>query len=769
MRILLTICFFCFCCRLPAQQAKPDSLEFLLRQASGKERVNLLNQLTKAFWYNQLDKAFQYNDEALGLARRLSDRYGEAEAYRCRGVLLGFRKDTGSGSYLFEALSRFRQLNDKRGIAATLNNLNIYYSAKKDYTNCLDVLMQSRQLFTELNDREAIGAVNNSIGNTYVQLTDYSHALQFFLEALAIRKAIGDQPGTAFTLSRIGDMYAILHQLPEALRHYEEAYTLSKKVNRNQNIFDAAKGMGNVYKQMGKFSEALKYYTISLEAEQTYYGRDSSAISYNLLGQLYLDEHQYAPARMNLEKAYAISAKSDPLQAATALYQLGRLYRETGNKPLEKEKLTESFELASREHLKNVLRNSSLALSQLFAEEKNFQQAYSYFTTYSETQDSLMNEDLNQKMAALQYSLDIRNKQVQIDLLTREKQLQDSELLRQRQQRYLYIGGIILVVLLALTLVYNNRQKQKTNRLLTERSDQISKKNLELQNAYALLSQSRDDISTQRDHLEETLTQLRATQDQLVQSEKMASLGELTAGIAHEIQNPLNFVNNFSEVSVELIEELKAALEAGHTQEAITLSASIEDNLSKISNHGRRADAIVKSMLQHSRNTTGKKEKQDLNALMDEFLRLSYHGFRAKEKNFNATLETHFDRELGLVDVIPQDMGRVLLNLFNNAFYSVQQKKKQAGEEFQPLVQVGTKRVDGAVIISVRDNGLGIPQKLRDKIYQPFFTTKPTGDGTGLGLSLSYDIITKGHGGHLTMNTREGEFAEFIFDIPDTA
>jgi two-component system, NtrC family, sensor kinase len=768
MRMLLTICLFFLCSRLHAQQAKADSLEIRLQQATGKERVILLNQLTKAYWYNQLDRAFQYNEEALVLSRQLSDRQGAAEAYRCRGVLFGFRKDTSSGSYLFEALSRFRQLNDKRGIAATLNNLNSYYTTKKDYANALDVLMQSRQLFTELRDREAMGAVNNAIGNTYVQLTDYPHALQFFLDALAIRKEIGDQPGTAFTLSRIGDMYAILHQLPEALRHYEEAYTLSKKVNRNPNIFDAAKGMGNVYKQMGKFADALKYYTISLEAEQAYYGRDSTAISYNLLGQLYLDEHQYTPARMNLEKAYEISAKRDPLQAATALYQLGRLYRETGNKTLAKEKLAESFDLASRAHLKNVLRNSSLALSQLFAEEKNFQQAYSYFTIYSGTQDSLMNEDLNQKMAALQYSLDIRNKQVQIDLLTREKQLQDSELLRQRQQRYIYIGGIILVVLLALTLVYNNRQKQKTNRLLTERSEQISKKNLELQNAYALLSQSRDDISTQRDHLEETLTQLRATQDQLVQSEKMASLGELTAGIAHEIQNPLNFVNNFSEVSVELIEELKAELQAGHTEAAIALSAAVEDNLSKISNHGHRADAIVKSMLQHSRNTTGKKEKQDLNALMDEFLRLSYHGFRAKEKNFNATLETHFDKELGLVDVIPQDMGRVLLNLFNNAFYSVQQKKKQAGDGFQPVVRVGTKRVDGWVIISVRDNGLGIPQKLRDKIYQPFFTTKPTGDGTGLGLSLSYDIITKGHGGHMTMNTREGEFAEFIIDIPDT-
>jgi two-component system, NtrC family, sensor kinase len=219
---------------------------------------------------------------------------------------------------------------------------------------------------------------------------------------------------------------------------------------------------------------------------------------------------------------------------------------------------------------------------------------------------------------------------------------------------------------------------------------------------------------------------------------------------------------------VELIEELKAELQAGHTEAAIALSAAVADNLSKISNHGRRADAIVKSMLQHSRNTTGKKEKQDLNALMDEFLRLSYHGFRAREKNFNAILETHFDKELGLVDVIPQDMGRVLLNLFNNAFYSVQQKKKQAGDGFQPVVQVRTKRVDGSVIISVRDNGLGIPKKLRDKIYQPFFTTKPTGDGTGLGLSLSYDIITKGHGGHMTMDTREGEFAEFIIDIPDS-
>jgi two-component system NtrC family sensor kinase len=260
-------------------------------------------------------------------------------------------------------------------------------------------------------------------------------------------------------------------------------------------------------------------------------------------------------------------------------------------------------------------------------------------------------------------------------------------------------------------------------------------------------------------------------------------LGELTAGIAHEIQNPLNFVNNFSEVNTELIDELKNELVAGNNEEAIAIAENIKDNEQKITHHGKRADSIVKGMLQHSRTSSGQKEPTDINALADEYLRLAYHGLRAKDKTFNATMKTDFDESIGKINVVSQDIGRVFMNLFTNAFYSITEKKptlssrnesgiSAEGEvKYEPTVSVSTRKISlpsgaGGVEIRVWDNGMGIPQKVLDKIYQPFFTTKPVGQGTGLGLSLSYDTIVKVHGGQMYVETKEGEFAEFIIRLP---
>jgi len=249
----------------------------------------------------------------------------------------------------------------------------------------------------------------------------------------------------------------------------------------------------------------------------------------------------------------------------------------------------------------------------------------------------------------------------------------------------------------------------------------------------------------------------------------MASLGELTAGIAHEIQNPLNFVNNFSEINRELIDELKEAKQrAEGERDAKTedeILSDIDKNLDKISFHGKRADAIVKNMLQHSKTGGGTKELTDINKLADEYLRLSYHGLRAKDKSFNADFKTELDKNVGKINVIPQDVGRVLLNLFNNAFYATHEKSKQYIEGYEPIISVSTKKINGKVEIFVKDNGNGIPQKVVDKIFQPFFTTKPTGQGTGLGLSLSYDII-KAHNGEIKVKTKENEGSEFIIQLP---
>ncbi len=272
-------------------------------------------------------------------------------------------------------------------------------------------------------------------------------------------------------------------------------------------------------------------------------------------------------------------------------------------------------------------------------------------------------------------------------------------------------------------------------------------------------------LKTEKQRAEDALSVLKETQTQLIQAEKMASLGELTAGIAHEIQNPLNFVNNFSEVSNELIDEMNEELDTGDLEEVRALSAEIKQNLEKIHHHGKRADSIVKGMLQHSRSSSGTKEPTDVNALCDEYLRLAYHGLRAKDKAFNAMMKTDFDKTIGNIHIVPQDIGRVILNLITNAFYAVNERKQQHPEGYEPTVSVGTKKRAGNIEISVKDNGNGIPQKILDKIFQPFFTTKPTGQGTGLGLSLAYDIV-KAHGGQLMVESKPNEGSLFILQLP---
>ena len=266
--------------------------------------------------------------------------------------------------------------------------------------------------------------------------------------------------------------------------------------------------------------------------------------------------------------------------------------------------------------------------------------------------------------------------------------------------------------------------------------------------------------------LQLSLDDLKVAQNQLIQSEKMASLGELTAGIAHEIQNPLNFVNNFSEVSKELLDEMKEEIDKGNFEEVKEIANDVIQNLEKINHHGKRADGIVKGMLQHSRTSTGQKELTDINALADEYLRLAYHGLRAKDKTFNAAMKTDYNEHIGLIKIISQDIGRVILNLITNAFYAITEKTKQNVSNYEPLVTVSTKEENDQILIRVSDNGNGIPENIIEKIFQPFFTTKPTGQGTGLGLSLSYDIV-KAHGGTLSVHSKLSNGTTFTISLPN--
>jgi len=378
-----------------------------------------------------------------------------------------------------------------------------------------------------------------------------------------------------------------------------------------------------------------------------------------------------------------------------------------------------------------ILRDYKL-IAGFYKKTGNNEKAAEAYTTFITKQDSLLAEqdkyrsfsfETEQLMSAKELSIAKLESQNKISSLSRNFSL-----------------GIAVLLLLIVAGIYNRFQSKKKANLA----------------------------------LEKTLTDLKSTQSQLIQSEKMASLGELTAGIAHEIQNPLNFVNNFSEVNKELLVELKDEIKKGNIDEVNALADDVIANEEKINHHGKRADAIVKGMLQHSRSSSATKEPTDISKLTDEYLRLAYHGLRAKDKSFNATLKTDFDETIGNIKIIPQDIGRVILNLITNAFYAVDEKKKASIEKssfenltslYEPTVSVSTKKLDNKVEIKVADNGNGIPQKVLDKIFQPFFTTKPTGQGTGLGLSLSYDII-KAHGGELKVVTKEGEFAEFVITLP---
>lgn len=339
------------------------------------------------------------------------------------------------------------------------------------------------------------------------------------------------------------------------------------------------------------------------------------------------------------------------------------------------------------------------------------------------------------------------------------------------------LGAVVWMVAMVVSSSKQQKALQKANEKAEQEEEQKKWMTIKKEELERVVDERTAELRSQKEQVEKALSELKSTQSQLVQSEKMASLGELTAGIAHEIQNPLNFVNNFSELNTELIQEMQAAIDTSDFEEVKMIAADIEANEKKIIFHGKRADTIVKGMLQHSRASSGVKEPTDINELCDEFLRLAYHGLRAKDKSFNATMKTDFDEKLsanglgeGKISIIPQDIGRVVLNLLTNAFYAVHHKQLAIADAvkngrmtpivYEPTVSVRTKRLDHSVEISVSDNGEGIPKNVVDKIFQPFFTTKPTGEGTGLGLSLSYDIITGGHGGQIKVESVHSETAD---------
>ncbi|HET6766774.1 MAG TPA: ATP-binding protein [Chitinophagaceae bacterium] len=556
----------------------------------------------------------------------------------------------------------------------------------------------------------------------YREKGDLPHALELGLKALKISEEEHYAYEQVYSLIRLSAVYFAVRDAPKAMTYLRKADEVLKKNYDDFQWSVTQYFLADGYEQLNKLDSAEKLVQMLEEKN----GSDPTWIIINnrLRGSISIKRNEFPLAIEYFRKSNeAAIAETAFREAATAINAMAQVFKKLGQRDSAIFYAKEGLRLGEMLRYRNRILAASSLLAELYA-EKDPSEAIKYYQIASAAKDSLYGV---QKVQQLQ-SATMREQERQTELAAASLAYQN------KMRQWALLGGAGAFLIIAVILFRNNRQKQRTNKVL-----------------------------------ETTLTNLKNTQSQLIQSEKMASLGELTAGIAHEIQNPLNFVNNFSELNTELIGEMKGEIEKGNIDEVKLIADSIEANEEKINHHGKRADAIVKGMLQHSRTSSGQKEPTDINALTDEYLRLAYHGLKAKDKSFNTSLKTYFDESIGNINIIPQDMGRVVLNLINNAFYAVDEKKRNASTSsapngYEPTVSVSTKRTNGKIEISVKDNGNGIPQKLLDKIFQPFFTTKPTGQGTGLGLSLAYDII-KAHGGELKVITREGEGSEFIIKL----
>jgi len=574
-----------------------------------------------------------------------------------------------------------------------------------------------------------------TMGKVFVYMGNYSRGLELYLQSLEMSERVKDAEWIAYNLSRIGEIYNDQSDYQRALEYFSKCRSIAEKKGLNNILAGVLLRIGEVYENQDKIDSAAFYigrsYELAARSSDDYL---LEKIEYSL-GDIHYKKGELQKAMDFYKLSIAISEKSqDYIIVCNAGMGIANVYNKLGNTDSAIYYARRSLVKAKEAGFLPQQLDASDFIAQYFKNKKIFDSAFVYQETSIVLKDSLISKEKIKEFQQISFSEQLRQMETE----------QEKTKYRNRIRVYVLLGGMLAFLTVALVLWRNVRLKQKANKLLTAQKLEIEK---------------------QRGRLEESYQELKATQKQLIQSEKMASLGELTAGIAHEIQNPLNFVNNFSEVNAELLSEMKQEIEEGNFSEAKNIANDVIANHHKINQHGKRADSIVKGMLQHTRASSGQKELIDINSLADEYLRLAYHGLRAKDKSFNAKFKTRLDHSVGKVNMVPQDIGRVILNLVTNAFYAVCEKQRQNITGYEPTVTLSIKKVDHKIEMSIGDNGNGIPQKNLDKIFQPFFTTKPTGQGTGLGLSLAYDII-KAHGGEIRVETKEGEGTEFIIQLP---
>ena len=678
-----------------------------------RQKVDWLNSEAWRVRVSDSSHAFQLSQEAVALAKEAGYTKGLAEGLRSYGfALIRLSKHEEALPVLEESFSLFEILNDERGESEVYEYFGIIHRSLGNFDASLENLYKALTLSRRNNYQEETSLANYHLGVTYKYLGNFEKALEYLLESLRIAREIKYWVSESYALNLIGQVYFETEDYNQALAYYQQSLHIRKSSGDLWGEAGCLDNIGYTFYKLGSLSQAVEHSRQSLDICQQTGDKKGQANALFHLGEMFYRQGEtqkaIAAASESLQIRRTINDKKGQAEVLLFLAEIPSSSSATAGEGMNH--LHEALLLGSETKAKDLLAKIYFQFYHSYKALGKFEEALKSFEAYNQIDKQMHKDALAEKVINQQISH--RAEQAKIE------------------------------------------------------AENYRLRNVELAALYEELKKQKEETEKQKQKAEQALEELRSTQAQLIQKEKMASLGELTAGIAHEIQNPLNFINNFSETNKDLLSELKQAIRQNDYEEVEAIAGDLEKNEEKINHHGRRADAIVKGMLQHSRASAGEKQLTDINALAEEYLRLAFHGMRIKDNSFNVLVETHFDESIGKINVAPQEMGRVLVNLFNNAFYAVHEKKKNLNGTFEPRVSVVTNKADKAIEIVVNDNGTGIPQKVVDKIFQPFFTTKPTGEGTGLGLSLSYDIVTKGHGGELNVETEEGRGATFIIHLP---
>ncbi len=731
-----------------------DSLSLLLKKATtDTARIKLENSICNSILENDIDSGIRYLNRIIENAKQIHYAKGEAVAHRLLAVGLSRKSDFAAAkAEANRAEKLFQSGPNPEEMAKVYATYGLIYGMQSKYDSSIFFYKKSLAYAEQLPDKTQATRSYQNIAISYQMQSDFRQAIFYQTKALQNSEAAHDTNNLAYLSVNMAITYENLNDKTKPKQLYLKGIEYAKIAGIKNVELYAYSNLASLYSKEKNNGKSYEYAMKAVNLGKQIGDPAITASALSAAAVALSEEKHFTKAEeLNNEAILLADSTGQPLNKFQTLaaggyikklqgeYRKAIVFYEKGFAFMQDADL---YSVETMEAYKN--------LSECYEETGNFAKALTDFKLAAKISDSVSSRENVRKATELSMNYEFDKKQ---EAQQTEKERQDNE--NKIKQTFLIAFLLVFITMFIVSFIYYNRER----------------------NAKSL-------VNVQKKEVESTLSQLKMTQTQLIQSEKMASLGELTAGIAHEIQNPLNFVNNFSEVSKEMLEELKAERLKPKAERDEALEEDLINNVivneEKINHHGKRADAIVKGMLQHSRQTSGTKELTDINALCDEYLRLSYHGLRAKDKSFNADFKTHFDESIGKINIVPQDMGRVLLNLFNNAFYAVSKPPSLKGEQYKPLITVTTKKIkvannnaaansplgDGGIEITVTDNGSGIPPNVIDKIFQPFFTTKPTGEGTGLGLSLSYDVITKQHNGTIEVRSKEKEGTAFIILLP---